>query len=230
MVTTKMKKETPMERFLNESEREELRSAIAEAERRTSAEIAVVIAGSSYEYPQAVWAGATVCAGTLATLVTIAASVGVLWTAPTLAHLWIFPAAFALGFAGFFYMLRGVPALKRLFIARDEIDEEVYEAAVAAFHDEGISRTAGANGVLIFVSLFERRVRILADHGLADKIDTHRWEEIVSRITAGIREHRQKEALVRAAAECAELLSHHFPPESGDRNELPDLTIRDEDR
>lgn len=219
-----------MEGFLRESDREELRTAVAEAERRTSGEIAIVIEDSSYEYPQAVWAGATVCAGTLAVLVTIGASIGVLWTVPTLAHLWIFPAVFAVGFAGFLYLLRSVPALKRLFITEDEIEEEVYEASVTAFHSEGIARTAAANGVLIFVSLFERRVRILADHGLSDKIDAHRWEELVSRITAGIREGRQKEALVHAVNECAELLSRHFPPGSGDRNELPDLTIRDEDR
>ena len=85
--------------------------------------------------------------------------------------------------------------------------------------------TRDETGVLILISLFERRVHVLADRGIHTKVPSQAWEEIVSRVTEGIRRGNACEALCAAIGRCADLLEEHFPRKADDSNELPDLIL-----
>jgi putative membrane protein len=93
---------------------------------------------------------------------------------------------------------------------------------------DGLHRTQGRTGILLFVSLLEHRVQVLADQGINDRVPSGTWDEVVQGIVAGIRADRPAEALCRAIEQCGELLTHHCPSGSGrNPNELPDRLIQE---
>ncbi len=69
---------------------------------------------------------------------------------------------FALGAAASSYS----PGLRRVLSRRAWQQKQVHTAAEAAFVELGISRTHHRTGMLVFVSLLERRVELVADIGL----------------------------------------------------------------
>jgi len=138
---------------------------------------------------------------------------------------WVFLPLFLLLYLPCKLLVRNVPALRRALTPEAEIVAEVEERALVAFVEHGLYRTRDANGILILVSLFEHRVRVLADSGIDAVVPAGAWDEVVAGITAGIRGERTADALCAAIGRCGELLATHFPPRGGDRNELPDLIV-----
>jgi putative membrane protein len=140
-------------------------------------------------------------------------------------NMWLFLGLFAICFALFHWTIDRFPALKRRFISRREIDEEVEEAAINAFFRQGLYRTRDANGVLLFISVFEHKVWLLADQGIHEKVPQDEWDALVARVTRGIREGRRSEAICGAIEAIARLLAFHFPVKSDDTNELKNLIV-----
>ena len=91
-----------------------------------------------------------------------------------------------------------------------------------AFYEKGLYRTRHETGILVFISIFERKVWILGDRGINARIPAESWQQLVQSLTAGIREGHACEALCSVIARCGEELARHFPRESDDRNELQD--------
>ena len=60
-------------------------------------------------------------------------------------------------------LARQAPRLRQLATSDREIGAEVDRAAAKAFVQAGVRSTASRSGILIYVSLFERRVVIFAD-------------------------------------------------------------------
>ena len=87
-------------------------------------------------------------------------------------------------------------------------------------------RTRAENGIILFISVFERRVWILGDRGINEKIAPDYWQRIVDQVTRGIKGGRQCEAICSAIENIGDILAEHFPIESDDRDELHNLIIR----
>jgi len=62
-----------------------------------------------------------------------------------------------------------VHTLRRLLVRRKTLTTNVTEAGRATFYELGISRTSGRNGILIFVSAFERMCTVVPDVGIDPK-------------------------------------------------------------
>jgi putative membrane protein len=209
---------------LNEADRAAITAAVEAAEKNTAGEIVPMVVPASYHYPMADVIGAAALALPAALLLTPLVG-GWLWIGTW--NLWVFLGLFSLLFPAGLTFVRHAPALKRLFISKREVDEEVEEAAVTHFFKNGLHRTRDETGVLIFISLFERRVRVLADRGINRKVDQDQWEAVVAGITAGIRQKRAGEAICRAVTDVGRLLAEHFPVREDDRDELANLIIED---
>ena len=54
----------------------------------------------------------------------------------------------------------------------------------------GVSRTGNRTGVLVFVSLAEHYVRIVADEAIAQKVHGSEWQAAVDALTAHMRSGR----------------------------------------
>jgi putative membrane protein len=113
-----------------------------------------------------------------------------------------------------------IPSLRLPFIPKSEIDKEVERRAAEAFHRFSIRSTAGATGVLIYVSLFEHSVRVFGDTAINEKVDQKTWQEICDLVVDGIRKGEPVGGLSAGILRCGEVLARHFPIDPGDKNEL----------
>ena len=210
------------EKFLNKEERERVRAAVEAAEQKTSGEIVPMIVPASYHYPMAdVLGGASIALPVSIVMTYILGSL--LWIGPT--NMWVFMGIFGIVFVVMHRVVQRIWPLKRVFISDREIDEEVQEAALTAFFKEELYRTRDETGILIFISVFEHRVWVLADRGINAKVDKGQWDSVVAHIVSGIKNGHQADAICDAVREVGEVLAEHFPVREDDVDELDNLII-----
>jgi uncharacterized membrane protein len=106
-------------------------------------------------------------------------------------------------------------------------DAKPRERAVAIFGKLRVWDTEHNNGVLIYLLLAEHAIEIVADRGLARKVDAGEWQRIVAGMGAAFREKRFEDGLTQALEEVSALLVRHFPLREGEvrPNELPDEPV-----
>lgn len=202
--------------FFTVEERQRIESAVQQAEKYTSGEIVPMVVDESYDYPRAEILGAG--------FFSLASAVSLSW-AFFGESLWHFLWLFALCFFPFKVLIRSVPTLRRRLVHPAEISEEVAEKAAIAFLEHGLHHTRDETGILILISLFERRVHVLADRGINNVVPVEQWDDIVATITAGIQRGETCNALCAAIASCGQLLEEHFPLKDDDTNELANFVI-----
>lgn len=207
-----------------------VKTAVAEAERATTGEIAVAITAESSDYSffelfASVILGALAFAVLLAYYGPLSSLVGRLfwgerdWYATAAAGFIAF-AVTAVAFA-----VANVQAIDRLVVPRAVRRARTRNRALKAFIETGVYATAERTGILIFVSCMEREVRIVADSGINAKIPQEKWDAIASDIARGIKSGDTGKALDRAIGECGSLLAEHFPAKRENPNELKDGII-----
>ena len=112
------------------------------------------------------------------------------------------------------------PVLRLPFITAREMREEVERAAGEAFFRLRLRKTAGGTGILIYVSVYERMVRIVGDDAIANKLTQSDWDAVRDLAIEGLREGRPGEGLVAAIERCGDVCAPHFPPLPDDADEL----------
>ena len=98
------------------------------------------------------------------------------------------------------------------------------ERAVTLFGKLRVWDTERNNGVLVYLLLAEHAIEIVADRGLARRIDEAHWRELVQRMGQAFREGRFEDGLALAVDDVSALLAQHFPraDQRPLANELPD--------
>ena len=101
------------------------------------------------------------------------------------------------------------------------------QRAITMFGKLRVWDTEQNNGVLVYLLLAERAIEIVADRGLARRVDPGEWQRIVQRMGAAFREGRYEDGLTQALEEVSALLVQHFPAAPGEvrANELPDEPV-----
>jgi putative membrane protein len=201
--------------LLNEEDKREIAAAIHRAEEMTSGEIVFAVAHASARYPQATYQGA------LAGAVTAAA---VYLALPYTHYISLLLLAQAIGF-GVCYALFARGPWRRWFLGAAEMEARARQAAFAEFYASGLYRTRDANGVLIYLSCFERRVVVLGDRAIHEKMGDRWWDALRDTIIDGIRRGHARQGICAAVEMCGRALAEHFPHAADDRNELPDDVI-----
>ena len=214
---------TLAEKFFSRHEAERVKAAVTQAEAGTSGEIVVMVVSASHTYPAAHLRAALLLSFPLA-LVLAYVFARLLWWPGDL--LWLFLAVFCVAFLAFHLCLPVAPWLWRWFITPGQATAEVERKALLSFYSENLHHTRQATGVLVFISVLERRVWILADSGINAVLPPSTWQELVQELVSGIRGHEQGAATVRVVERIGAMLAESFPPEPDDRNELADLIIR----
>ncbi len=217
----KMKKLT--QQFLTAKEQQKVTEAVHHAEEMTSGEIVPMIVSASHGYPVSAGIGGIFLTLPLSLFLTHLTG-SYLWLGPQ--NMWLFLIFSSLLYFPLFKLVDSSIRLKRLFLLNNQVMEEVEEAAITSFFQEGLYKTESENGILIFVSVLEKRVWILADRGIDTMIDQQQWQQIADKLSRGIKAGNQCAALCDAVSEVGEILSEHFPIGENDRNELHNLIIR----
>jgi putative membrane protein len=189
--------------------RAQLEKAVATAEQGTSGEVVVVVAPRSASYAAARASFALACA-VVTGLAAIALHVHAGWA--LLAWPIVAVAAFSIA---------STPWLLRALVDDDDRAAAVADAAKIAFFDRGVHTTRERAGVLLYLSLAERRVQILADAGVHRVVGRTGWEAHVAQIAGALRAGYPAE-IVGVVAAIGAVLARHFPRTADDANELPD--------
>ncbi len=214
-------------KFLTDEEKHSVEACVKEVEKTTSGEIVPMIVSASYHYPMSNMIGGLIFALLISVAFTLAYSIQKSWGGVTAMDLWLFPAVFAVSFLLFHELVKRIPGLKRIFITRAEITEEVEEAALTSFYRNGLNKTRDRTGILIFISVFERKALVLADEGINAKVDTAVWQEVVDLVVNSIKQRKQAEGICRAIRRCGGLIGEYFPIKKDDTNELDNLIVED---
>ncbi len=201
---------------LNDADKKRIEDAVSKAESTTSGEIVPLVVHTSDAYPHAELVGGLI--GQALVLI---------------AGMWIFPdfdyficgGMLIGGFIVGFLLVRFIPFLKRFLIGRKVIDTEVEQRAIQAFVEHGLINTRDRTGILIMVSLLERRVRVLADAGINAKVKPGQWDEVVGLVLHGIKNKSLADGLIAGVMRCGEILKQDFPIKPDDANELSNKVV-----
>ena len=99
----------------------------------------------------------------------------------------------------------------------------VEKAAEKAFVRLGMEQTRERNGVLLFVVPSRRKLVVLGDTGIHEKVGQEFWRSIVDQVTQRFKKGDFTGGLVTGMEQIGEQLASHFPyDESSDVDELPD--------
>ena len=201
--------------FLTDSDKQQLREAIRAAESKTRGEIVTVIARASgdYFYYPTLWAALLAI---LAPLVPVGFDISFAPLGVVELQLVVF-ALLTLVFRW--------PPLKLKLVPRSVKQQYCMRRAREQFLAQNLHTTRDRTGVLLYVSVAEHYVELLADAGIDAKVPAGTWDRIVEDFTAHLRAGRIATGFVEAVHAIGTQLAVHFPAEVANPNELPDHLI-----
>ncbi|HEX9397205.1 MAG TPA: TPM domain-containing protein [Burkholderiales bacterium] len=94
--------------------------------------------------------------------------------------------------------------------------------AEALFSELRVWDTAHNNGVLLYVQLVDRAIEIVADRGIAARVEQAEWNVICRAMEERFRQGQFREGALEGIAQATRVLARHFPPHGRPANELPD--------
>ncbi len=204
------------EHFFSAAEKERIAATIKVVEGETAGEIAVMVVDASDTYPEGIVLGGVILGGLAALAVT---------DYFLNASLWLYVPCAVTGALLTALALKFLPAVHRLFVPVRQLEHRVRVRAEQAFFAKGLHHTRDHSGVLFFLSLFERRVWVLADQGIYQKISQDELQTYATQVTTGLKSGRKSEALCAEITRFGKLLAQHFPIRTDDSNELANEVI-----
>ena len=215
-------KKTLAKKFITIAEQQRITDVVQEMERSTSGEIVPMIVSRSHDYPMAAVTCCISIALPLALLLTNLIG-SRFWIGPQ--NMWLFLGLFLVLYALLYPLAIRSDRLKYFFLNRKQVAKEVEKGALAAFYLEQLHQTRDANGILLYVSVMEQVVWILADTHINAKINQNEWDSIIADLTTGIKAGDPAEAICEAVRRIGQILHSHFPYQKDDTDELHNLII-----
>lgn len=204
--------------FAEESAKQRVKKAVESVEAQSSAEVVVAVRDHSGSYRHADLAGGALLSYAVLLYTLFSPQV---FGLPIIALL--VPASFALGALG----VRSWPRLRLALAGRSQVQQAVASAARSTFVELAVASTRDRTGILIYVSLLERRVRVVADRGVKEAAPGASWKSAVGRMEGVLAQYEDDaealDALVRSVSALGPVLSDDLPRRPDDTNELEDL-------
>jgi putative membrane protein len=101
----------------------------------------------------------------------------------------------------------------------------VRRRALELFHVACEQRTRGRTGVLLYLSLLERRAEIVADETIHSRVKPEVWGESMHVLVEALKAGRPGEGVALAIAKMGDVLAECIPATADNPNELPDRPI-----
>lgn len=205
--------------MISTKDRAILKRLIREAEERSDSELVPMIVSRSDHYPAAHFRAAII--------VSFLFSLGLYYSPFSIINpiyfLWIQIPGLLLG-----YYLANINWVTRFLTTKKEIENEVNQRAIEAFFEHNLHTTTQHNGVLIFISILEKKIKIITDVGVKTKIDQKIWDEIISDFAEKVKKGEFIEALKNTISATSDILENYFPVTGKQKkNELNDDIIID---
>ena len=221
---------TSASRLFNDEQKQRINRAVAEAESKTSAEIVPVVATASgrYDRPEDIvglWLAVAALVVAWLLLPEAAGESGSWSGLPAWSRPACLAAAVVLAFIIGATLASQVDWLRRLFTPRKQMREEVESSARQGFFDSRIHRTAGATGLLVYISMYERMATIVGDQAVVDGLGRPALDELCRQLTGRLRSAGPTEALCETIRTAGDRLATVLPRAEDDVNELPDSLV-----
>jgi uncharacterized membrane protein len=102
----------------------------------------------------------------------------------------------------------------------DHIEDDVLDHAAFIFEELGMHRTRDRNGVLIYLSVADRKVAVVGDAGINAAVPEGFWTDVVGVLKLHLAAGRHADGLCEAIHLVGEKLVSYFPLKRDDRDEL----------
>ena len=99
---------------------------------------------------------------------------------------------------------------------------DALQQAIKVFEKLGMHKTAARNGVLVYISVTDRKLAVIGDKGIHERVGEAYWQGLVAAVLLRMRQQQARDGLIHAIAELGRELGRHFPRRPGDNNELSD--------
>ena len=109
--------------------------------------------------------------------------------------------------------------------SRSHRDRKARRLAREMFFSLGLAHTRGRTGVLLFASVAEHYVEVVADQAIHALAQDPAWQAVVGRFTTAVRAGRLADGYVAALEELGAILARHAPRAPDDTNEIPDRLV-----
>lgn len=199
--------------FFNDSFRTKLYETIQQIEQLSVAEIVVIVRKKSEKYRD-ISLIYSICASFLVFTVLMFIRKEIDAYIIFLITVFVFPLIF--------FTIELISKFHRLLICSKRINKSVEIIARALFQKGGIRFTKKRIGILIYVSLFEKKVIVLADKGVLEAVpyeDIENFEKELNNIFSSI---NKEDVFIDALSTLKRILPQYLPPVDNDINELPD--------
>jgi len=192
---------------------ETLAGCIQEIERNTDAELVVVVRARSASY-----AHADYLFGAVLAFVVLLVILFVPFPFPE----YFVPIDVALAFVIGSIISWRSNSVRRLFSTEKFRRKSVRTAVAAMFYEAGIANTNAEMGLLIYLSLLERRLELIADRGVLKKVPAHDWNHELFELHK-VGENPDAKSFQEAIQRLGKVLATHVPATGENPNELPDM-------
>ncbi len=178
---------------------------IAEAERRTGAQIVVAVVHRSDSYSELPWKAFALGVSVAGLLVSIFNLLSPGWDAQTA----VLISAAAILMIGIISALLSlyIPKFARLFLAPHRAEAEVRQYAESLFLSHELFATKRRTGILLLVSLFERQVILLPDKGFSKPLKQKAMQKIIEQMTPSLALGQVTRALENGLIKLTEILA-----------------------
>ncbi len=99
------------------------------------------------------------------------------------------------------------------------------QRAVEVFAHLRVWDTAHNSGVLIYLLLADRDIEIVADRGIAARVEQAAWNAVAQAMEAEFRRGEFERGALAGIAQVTELLAQHFPPPDDNPDELANRPV-----
>jgi len=121
-----------------------------------------------------------------------------------------------------YFGIMAAPSFLRLFVCSKRKNKAVELMSRAVFQKGGIRHTQEKIGVLFFVSILEKKVKIIADRGAEMSVPLEEWEKIQAQFDKTFDSSDAQNNFLKSLTSTKEIFSKYIPPVEDDINELPD--------
>lgn len=221
--------------MLTKTDHERITAAITAAESKTAGEIFCVLTHEVSRYREIPLAWATVAALVAPPLLVLSglhrlalASIFSSWTeesARAMENLILRAlTTYSLVQAGVFLsvaLILAIPSVRRLVTPRFLRRHRVRQAARHHFAAVGARLSHAEPHILIFASLRDRQVELVAHDAIHKAVGDGPWNTAVAAVSEGMKAGKPADGFVTAIAICGAALAAHFPPQGAPKNQLP---------
>ncbi len=102
----------------------------------------------------------------------------------------------------------------------DHIEDDVLDHAAFVFEELDMHKTKDRNGVLIYVSVGDRKVAVVGDKGINDRVPANFWNDVLAVLKVHFAASRPGDGLCEAVAMVGEKLVAFHPHQRDDTDEL----------